>query len=572
MIRVPNIALELDAEAAARGGAWRSGGPLCAAVARALSLPRAQVVRARVLRRSIDARKRSHVHFNVTAAAELSTPAAEAVAVASRKAQAYASPQPLVIPQVAAPADAPRPVVVGTGPAGLFCALYLARAGARPLVVERGAAVDDRARQVAAFDAGGPLSERTNIQFGEGGAGTFSDGKLTTNTKHRMAPYVLRWFVDAGAPEDILWDAKPHIGSDRLPAVVARMRKEIVALGGEVRFGCRLVDARFAHGVLASVVLEDASGARETVPATRMVLAPGHSARDTFEAVRGWGVALEQKPFSMGVRIEHLQAQINRAQWGAFAAHPALAHRAADYKMAVHVSPTRSAYTFCMCPGGTVTCAASEEGGIVTNGMSNYARDGRNANAALLVNVDPADFPGPDPLAGVALQRSVEQAAYRASLEVGGAPYQAPAQTVGDFLAAMGRPVPAARSKRVRPTYARGTVAADLRTCLPGFVCDTIADALPRFDARLRGFSDPAAVLTAPETRSSSPVRICRGKQTLQAWLPGAAPGAEGDPAGCGVYPCGEGAGYAGGIMSAACDGMRVAQRVAQDMSQARNE
>ena len=572
MIRVPNLTMELDAEEVTRGGAWHTAGPLVAAVARALAVPASQVARVQVLRRSIDARKRSHVHFNVTALAQLASPAAEAAAVGSRKAQAYAPLSPLAIPRVAAPQDNARPIVVGTGPAGLFCALYLARAGARPLVVERGAAVEDRARAVAAFDAGGPLSERTNIQFGEGGAGTFSDGKLTTNTKHRMAPYVLRWFVDAGAPADILWDAKPHIGSDKLPGVVARMRQEIVALGGEVRFGCRLVDARFERGALTAAVLEDASGTIEVVSCARMILAPGHSARDTFEAVRGWGVTMEQKPFSMGVRIEHLQSQINRAQWGRFAAHPALAHRAADYKMAVHVSPARSAYTFCMCPGGTVTCAASEAGGIVTNGMSNYARDGRNANAALLVNVDLADFPGSDPLAGVALQRSVEQAAYRASIEAGGAPYQAPAQTVGDFLAAMGRPVPAGRSPQVRPTYARGTVAVDLRTCLPAFVCDTIADALPRFNGRLRGFCDPAAVLTAPETRSSSPVRICRGKQSLQAWLPGAPRGPEGDPAGCGVYPCGEGAGYAGGIMSAACDGMRVAARVAQDMNQAKDE
>lgn len=547
MLEISNLRLPLDA------GLSHGEDLVRRRIAKAIGCDPLRIAGMRLLKRSVDARKKNDVHFVATYAFSLT--GADELDVVRRGCRPPAhlklhEPYAGYRPRRLQRRPATRPVVVGTGPAGLFAAWALAKAGACPLVVERGECVDARLESVARFNGGGPLDPDSNIQFGEGGAGTFSDGKLTTNIKNPRCKDVLHIFAEAGAPEEILWQAKPHIGTDLLVDVVRRMREEIVAMGGEVRFGARFESPCFADGSLESISVVDVKTERaECVRARHLVLACGHSARDTFQTVHDAGLFMERKPFSVGVRIEHPQKLIDRSQYGKAASHPALG--AADYKLAVHLESGRGVYTFCMCPGGEVVCAASEEGGVCVNGMSRFAREGRNANAAVLVGVEDRDLPGDSVLAGVELQRMMERAAYEAA----GSTYAAPAQYVGDFLAHRASDGPV--DEGVDPTYARGVAWCDLRQVLPEFVSRSIEEALPLLDRRLRGFASKTAVMTGVETRSSSPVRIVRRKDTMQAVFH---EGVDSSQGGSGVYPCGEGAGYAGGIMSAAVDGLRVAE------------
>ncbi len=430
-------------------------------------------------------------------------------------------------------------LVVGSGPAGLFCALRLLQRGIKPIVIERGAPVEERERDIQSFIDTKILNTDSNVQFGEGGAGTFSDGKLNTQTHSLFNREVLETFVRFGAPQEILWLNKPHIGSDKLKSVVQNMRRFIIERGGQVRFHTKLTDISMQQNALVSVTLQTLSGEEKITPSA-LVLAIGHSARDTFETLAKRGVKMTAKDFAVGVRIEHLQEKIGMSQYGkAYSLLPA-----ADYKLVSHASE-RAAFTFCMCPGGFVMPATSEEGGVVTNGMSNYARDERNANAALIAQVRKTEFtqdPEQNPLAGIEYQRAIERAAYRA----GGSNYQAPVTLVGDFL--QGKT--SAKFGEVFPTYAIGTTFADFSDILPSPILQTLKGAIVDMDKRLKGFACPDAVLTAAETRTSSPVRIERDSQTLQSLST------------ANMYPCGEGAGYAGGITSSAADGLRVADAI----------
>ena len=525
MIRINNIKANLDVDAAG----------LKEIVSMKTGLEPERIKSLKIAKKSVDARNKSNVQFVYALDMEVFGDEDYIASILAWK-------DIVQIKETASLSFAPktfagglRPVVAGTGPAGMFAGLALAEAGLRPILLERGKAVSERRKDVEFFWQTGHLNPESNVQFGEGGAGTFSDGKLMTGIKKdAFTARVLQELAAAGAPEEILYLAKPPIGTDKLAVVVRRIREKIVSLGGEYRFENRLEDLIVRDGKLTGLKIAAPDGKIYEQPTDRLILAVGHSARDTFEMLHKNGVYIEQKPFSVGVRIEHVQKSVDAAQYGRFAGHPALG--AADYKLAAHFDNGRSAYTFCMCPGGMVVAAASEPGRVVTNGMSEFARDGKNANAALLVGVEPRDFGSAHPLAGMYFQRRLEEAAFRA----GGGDYRAPAQLVGDFL----KKQVSTAVGNVNPSYRPGVRFADLSAVLPDFVTETMRRAIVEMDGKLRGFAAADAVLTGVETRSSSPIRIMRDEH-FEANIKG-------------LYPCGEGAGYAGGIVSSAVDGLKT--------------
>ena len=555
MLRITELRMPLShAQAALR-----------AAVLRRLGVPEAQLLGFTVFKRSWDARKRSAVVLSYTIDCELDAHEAEVLARHAGDPHIRASPDTRYRLVASAPADfyatpRPRPVVIGFGPCGIFAALVLAQMGLAPIVLERGRDVRQRTKDTWALWRQGVLTPESNVQFGEGGAGTFSDGKLWSQISdpRHLTRKVLEEFVKAGAPEEILFVAKPHIGTFRLVSVVEKMRADIEALGGEIRFEQRVVDVLIEAGPQGKQLRGLTLANGQELRTDHVVLAVGHSARDTFTMLHQRGVSMQAKPFSVGFRIEHPQSLIDRARFGASAGHPILG--AADYKLVHHAGNGRSVYSFCMCPGGTVVAATSEAQRVVTNGMSQYSRQERNANAGIVVGISPQDYRQDgltqgvvSPLDGMAFQRFWESRAYT----LGGENYQAPGQLVGDFVHGRHGAALSREFGTVLPSYKPGVLLTDLnepgRESLPPYVLAAIREALPAFERQIPGFAMTDAVLTGVETRTSSPLRITRGKdfQSLNVR---------------GLYPAGEGAGYAGGIMSAGVDGIEVAEALGAHM------
>lgn len=515
MIIINNIKLSLDTNL----------NDIYGIVANKLKINKQDIISAELYRKSVDARDKRDVHFVVSIIAMLKNE--EQVLKRNKNATPFTKKE--YVWQKAQ--SNIRPVIIGFGPAGMFAALTLARAGLKPIVYERGQDVDTRTIDVNNFFLGGKLNPESNVQFGEGGAGTFSDGKLNSGIKDIRCRTVLEVFYEFGAKQDILIDAKPHIGTDVLKTVVKNIRQEIISLGGEVNFGAKLDGLVFTDNKISEISI---NGQKQ--PCEILCLCIGHSARDTFKMLKDSGFDMQRKPFAMGVRIEHLQSEINKALYGDFAAHKVL--KAADYKLAIHLPSGRGVFTFCMCPGGEVVNASSEQGGIAVNGMSESRRDGVNANSALLVGVNPEDFDGDDVLAGCELQRQIEQKAYQIGQGF------VPITTVGNFIFEEKSEIGA-----VKPTVKPNYVFADFTDIYPEFIIESLKDGIKEMDKKIRGFACHDAVLTAPETRSSSPVRIVRNEAGESVTYSG-------------IYPCGEGAGYAGGIMSAAVDGIKSAEKI----------
>ncbi len=542
MLRLNEIKLPLD----------HTENDLRAAITARLAVEPTELVNFSIFKRSYDARKKSNILLIYQIDVELSA-TAEAAVLSSKLSESVVRPSPDTRYHFVVQADSAfptgtqqRPIIIGFGPCGLLAALVLAQMGLKPIVLERGKEVRQRTRDTWNFWRKRKLNTESNVQFGEGGAGTFSDGKLYSQVKDKrfLGRKVLREFVKAGAPKEILYVSKPHIGTFKLVTMMENMRAEIVRLGGEIRFDQKVdlihrVQDDTGRGHITGLTLD--SG--ETLHSRHIILAIGHSARDSFQMLLDQGVYIEPKPFSIGFRIEHPQSVIDKARFGERAGHPILG--AADYKLVHHASNGRSVYSFCMCPGGTVVAASSEHGCVVTNGMSQYSRNERNANAAIVVGITPEmDYPQ-HVLAGIDLQRELERRAY----QLGGNNYNAPAQLVGDFL----RNVASVDLQEAAPSYQPGITLADLSQALPDYAVEAIREAIPAFDKQIRGFAMPQAILTAVETRTSSPICIKRGKDLQNINTRG-------------LYPAGEGAGYAGGILSAAIDGLKVAEALAVDL------